>query len=92
MTASDETTPPRFDTLAARVLGMLPAGGAALREDLRRNLHAALASAFARLNLVTQEEFEVQSAVLARTRAKLEALERRVQELEQQNAPPRAAP
>lgn len=82
----------RIETLASRVLGLLPEGGAALREDLRRNLHGALTAALGRMDLVTQEEFEVQRAVLARTRAKVEALERRVTALEHELAssqPPR---
>jgi hypothetical protein len=51
-------------------------------EDLRRNLKALLTQQFARLELVTREEFDTQSKVLARTRAKLEALEERVAEME----------
>jgi BMFP domain-containing protein YqiC len=51
--------------------------------DLEKNLRALLASAFARLDLVTREEFDVQREVLARTRAKLEALEAKLAELEQ---------
>ena len=43
-----------------------------------------MAAALARLDLVTREEFEVQSQVLARSRARLEALEKQVAELEQQ--------
>jgi len=72
----------QLEELASRVLALLPAGSAELREDLRRNLRATLAGALARMDLVTQEQFEVQSAVLARTRSRLEALERRVQALE----------
>ena len=53
-----------------------------LAQDVENNLRAALVSVFDRLNLVTREEFEVQSAVLARTRAKLETLEKQVAELE----------
>ena len=53
-----------------------------LAQDVEKNLRAALVSVFDRLNLVTREEFEVQSAVLARTRAKLETLEKQVAELE----------
>lgn len=77
----------RIETLASRVMGLLPEGSATLREDLRRNLRGALTAALGRMELVTQEEFEVQRAVLARTRAKLEALERRVQALERELAP-----
>jgi hypothetical protein len=50
--------------------------------DLEKNLRALLASAFSRLDLVTREEFDVQREVLARTRAKLEALEAKLAELE----------
>ena len=50
--------------------------------DLERNLRALLASAFSRLDLVTREEFDVQREVLARARAKLQALEARLAELE----------
>lgn len=59
----------------------LPGG---LAQDVEKNLRAALTAALARLDLVTREEFEVQSQVLARTRAKLEALEKQLAELEQQ--------
>jgi BMFP domain-containing protein YqiC len=53
-----------------------------MQADAERNLHAALQGALARLDLVTREEFEVQTALLARTRAKVDALERQVAELE----------
>ena len=51
--------------------------------DLQKNLKALLTQQFARLELVTREEFDTQSKVLARTRAKLDELERRLAELEQ---------
>ncbi|MGE5337152.1 MAG: accessory factor UbiK family protein [Gemmatimonadota bacterium] len=51
-------------------------------KDLQRNLKALLAQQFARLDLVTREEFDTQTKVLARTREKLEALEARLAELE----------
>lgn len=50
--------------------------------DLQRNLKALLTQQFARLELVTREEFDTQIKVLARTREKLEALEARVAQLE----------
>ncbi len=50
--------------------------------DVQKNLKALLMQQFARLELVTQEEFELQRQVLARTREKLEALEERVAQLE----------
>lgn len=50
--------------------------------DIEKNLRAMLAGLFARLDLVTREEFDVQRQVLARTREKLEQLEARLAELE----------
>ena len=52
--------------------------------DLEKNMRALLAQGFAKLDLVTREEFDVQAQVLARTREKLSALEARVAELEAQ--------
>ena len=51
--------------------------------DMEKNLRAMLAATFARLDLVTREEFDVQSEVLARTREKLVQLEAKLAELEQ---------
>jgi hypothetical protein len=50
--------------------------------DLEKNLRALLQSVFARLDLVTREEFDVQREVLARTRSKLQDLEAKLAELE----------
>jgi BMFP domain-containing protein YqiC len=55
--------------------------------DIERNMRAMLNSMFARLDLVTREEFDVQTAVLARTREKLTALEVRLAELEKAAQP-----
>lgn len=63
------------------VLAQSPAG------DVEKNLRAVLQSVFARLDLVTREEFDVQQAVLLRTREKLAQLEAKVAELERRNAP-----
>jgi hypothetical protein len=51
-------------------------------KDLEKNLRAVLQSVFAKLDLVTREEFDVQQAVLLKTREKLEALEAKVAALE----------
>jgi BMFP domain-containing protein YqiC len=53
-------------------------------KDIEKNMRALLAQGFAKLDLVTREEFDVQAQVLARTREKLAALEARVAELEAQ--------
>lgn len=74
--------PKTLDTLVGRIVDGMPAGFGRVRDDVRNNLRAAVSAALARMDLVTREEFDVQAAVLARTRAKLEALEARVGELE----------
>ena len=53
-------------------------------KDVEKNLRALLAQGFAKLDLVTREEFDVQTQVLLRTREKLAALEAQVAELEAQ--------
>jgi ubiquinone biosynthesis accessory factor UbiK len=76
-TSSSETS--SFEQFFKQFSRALPG----LPQDLEKNLRAATNAAFARLDLVTREEFDVQAAVLARTRAKVEALEARVAALEQ---------
>jgi BMFP domain-containing protein YqiC len=68
-----------LEDLSARISEFLAASPA---KDLEKNLKALLTAAFARLDLATREEFEVQAAVLARAREKLAELEQRVVELE----------
>jgi BMFP domain-containing protein YqiC len=53
-------------------------------KDIEKNMKAMMTQGFSKLDLVTREEFDVQMQVLAKTRAKLEALEARVEELEAQ--------
>ena len=74
--------PDSLDDLARRLGEMLPPGLDRLQDEFRRNARGAMEAALARMDLVTREEFDVQAAVLARTREKLEALARRVEELE----------
>lgn len=74
---------PNIDELARRLADSLPGGLKALREDAEQNFRAVLQAGLARLDLVTREEFDVQAAVLRRTREKLEALEQRLAQLEQ---------
>jgi BMFP domain-containing protein YqiC len=74
--------PKIIDDLAKRFAETVPAGIRQLQSDLEKNVHALLQAAFARMDLVTREEFEVQQGVLARTRRRLEELERQVAALE----------
>lgn len=73
-----------IDDIANRLAGAIPPGLNNLKEDLEKNFHAILQSALGKLDLVSREEFEVQKMVLAKTRSKLEDLEKRVAEIEQQ--------
>ncbi len=74
--------PKQLDDLAQRLAIGLPKGLQTLRDDVSRNLRASLESGLARLDLVSREEFDVQTAVLARSREKLARLEAQVAELE----------
>jgi BMFP domain-containing protein YqiC len=69
-----------LDDLAGALTRAFPAG---FTREAEKNLRAMLQSAFARMDLVTREELEVQEQVLARTRAKLQELEKKIAELEE---------
>ena len=72
--------PKILEDLGARLSGLLAASPAA---DIEKNARVLLASVFAKLDLVTREELEVQENLLARTRAKLDELQARIDELEE---------
>lgn len=71
--------PPFLDEFQAKIHKALENSPA---KDIEKNVKAMLGQSLAKLNLVTREEFDLQSQVLARTRAKLEALEERLAKLE----------
>ena len=73
-----------IDDLARRLSGLLPPGLRDGRDELQQNFKAVLQGGLAKLDLVTREEFEVQRAVLLRTRQKLDELQRAVAEVEAQ--------
>lgn len=73
-----------IDNIAKRLTDAVPPGLQAVKQDLERNFRSVLQSTFAKLDLVTREEFDVQTGVLAKTRAKLEALEKQIADLEAQ--------
>ena len=78
-----------IDDLARRLSNLVPPGLREGREELQQNFKAVLQTGLSRLDLVTREEFDVQRAVLLRTREKLEQLERTVAALEaDRDAPP----
>ncbi|MDH5301457.1 MAG: accessory factor UbiK family protein [Gammaproteobacteria bacterium] len=71
-----------LDELSHKLAGALPPGLQELRDDLQKNFRSTLQGALGKLDLVTREEFDVQTQVLARTRSKLETLEKQLAELE----------
>jgi BMFP domain-containing protein YqiC len=82
MTMQNKATP-NLDDMVNRLLNSLPAGLRDLKHETDKNLRAALHSSLSKMDLVTREEFDIQQAVLARTRAKLDALEKQLAEMEQ---------
>ena len=72
----------RIDEIVRRLLAKLPEAAQHLRTDLEENFRAVLRGSLSRLDLVSRDEFDVQTKVLERTRARLEALEARVKGLE----------
>jgi len=73
-----------LDEISNRLAGSMPAGLQAMQDDFRKNVRSAVEASLKHLNLVTREEFDAQTKVLARTRSKLEALEKLVSEFEKQ--------
>jgi ubiquinone biosynthesis accessory factor UbiK len=73
----------KIEDVVNTITSAMPSGFTSMQEDVEKNIRAALSATFSKLDLVTREEFDVQTQVLHRTREKLEALELRVAELEQ---------
>jgi BMFP domain-containing protein YqiC len=82
--AMDDKKSTRFslDELARQLAESVPQNLKVLGQDLERNFKTLLQSGIERMELVSREEFDVQRAVLERTRAKLEAMEARLADLE----------
>ncbi len=71
-----------IEDLARKLAESVPESLRSMRNDLEDGFRSVLRSGIGKLDLVTREEFEVQEAVLARTREKLDALEARLKEFE----------
>ncbi len=70
-----------IETLTKALSDRLPAELTAMKEEVENNFKSILQQQFAKLDLVTREEFDAQNAVLIRTRVKLEALEKTLADL-----------
>lgn len=75
--------PKMLDDLAKKLSDAMPAGLQQLQGDLEQTFRGVLQSGLSKLDLVTREEFDVQTQVLARTRQKVEALEEKLSKLEE---------
>jgi BMFP domain-containing protein YqiC len=73
-----------LEELSRRISSLIPGDVKHMQDDIEDNIRSLLQTSLAKMNLVTREEFDVQSAVLQRTREKLEQLEQLVeQQIEQ---------
>lgn len=81
---STDSTRPSLDDLARQLADAVPENLKAVGSDLERNFKSLLQAGLAKMNLVTREEFDLQVAVLERTREKLEALDARLKDLERE--------
>ena len=75
-----------IDELARRLSSLVPGSVREGRDELQQNFKSVLQTGLAKLDLVTREEFDVQRAVLLRTREQLDALQAVVAQLEAQRA------
>jgi BMFP domain-containing protein YqiC len=73
----------RVEDIARRLFEGLPEAARTMRRDIESNFRAVLQSSLGKLDLTTREEFEVQTKVLERTRARIGELELRIAALEQ---------
>lgn len=73
--------PKQFDELAKKLFAALPSSLQNIEKDIQQKFKEVLQSAFAHMDLITREEFDVQTKVLARTREKVDQLQKQVDEL-----------
>jgi BMFP domain-containing protein YqiC len=70
-----------FDELTSKLLAALPSSLQNLDKDIQQQFKAILQAAFAHMDLVTREEFDIQAKVLARTREKVDNLEKQIENI-----------
>ena len=72
-----------LEQLSKRISSLIPGDIKHVQDDIENNIRSLLQSSLTKMNLVTREEFDVQSAVLQRTREKLEQLKKQVEQLQE---------
>jgi BMFP domain-containing protein YqiC len=73
----------KIDELTQRFMDAIPPGLKDFKKDLEKNFRSVLQTTFAKMDLITREEFDVQVNVLKRTRQKLEMLEKKLAQIEE---------
>jgi len=74
--------PKMFEDIAQKLGSVLPEGLKSIQDDVEKNFKTILQNSFAKMDLVTREEFEVQTQVLARSREKLDKMEKQIEQME----------
>ena len=74
----------KIEAAISDITKILPEDLDILKDDLEKNVRATLNATFSKMELVTREEFDIQASLLSRTRAKLEALQKKLSEIEKQ--------
>ena len=82
----------RFEEILGKIDDAIPTPIKQMKQDAKTNLNSIIEGALQRMNLVTREEFDIQTQVLLKTRARLEALEKQVSDLEHHLSPNTASP
>ena len=72
-----------FDDLSSKIIAAIPPVPGGIKKEMEQSIRNILHNAFDKMDLVTREDFEIQSAVLQKTRIKLELLEKKLSEFEQ---------
>ena len=68
----------KIEELTQRISQLLPTNAQVLKDDFEANIHSLLQNSLSKMNLVTREEFDIQTALLERTREKLEQIEKQL--------------
>ena len=71
-----------LEQLSKRISSLIPGDVKGVQDDIENNVKSLLQSTLTKMNLVTREEFDVQTAVLQRTREKLEQLEKQIEQMQ----------
>jgi len=77
--------PAILDDIVKKISGLIPPGLTQAKDDLKANIKSILSQSLSKADLVSREEFDIQTKVLLRTREKLEQLEEKMEELEKKH-------